>query len=203
VVLAANADVHPAEDCLSRFLVSLGPDVREQLASRLQSSQQAQSMPARSESLAAWVAVLQATAREASEVEDDDADWRPVAVAALQAPCSLEAAPAAPQSSIAVAKPDQFAASARQGLESILADAPPEFRCSYDGKLLVDPVRTPNGHIFERSTLSRLLAIQGLCPITNTQLDIRQCQRDVELRQRIVQWVRQSRPRARAFTRYA
>ncbi|CAE8641918.1 unnamed protein product [Polarella glacialis] len=84
------------------------------------------------------------------------------------------------------------------GLREIVCDAPAEFCCAVDGRLLVDPVRAPSGHVFERSVLARSLkASGGLCPITGAALELGECQRDTELRARILKWVRQSRPRQR------
>merc|ERR1712190_714020 len=43
------------------------------------------------------------------------------------------------------------------GLRELMQGAPRELCCSLDGKLLVDPVRSPHGHVFERSNLIRVL----------------------------------------------
>mmetsp|Transcript_12329 Transcript_12329/g.33869 ORF Transcript_12329/g.33869 Transcript_12329/m.33869 type:complete len:615 (-) Transcript_12329:131-1975(-) len=83
-------------------------------------------------------------------------------------------------------------------LRELVCDAPREFCCQLDGRLLVDPVRSPYGNVFERSMLGhRLDASGGRCPITGSPLQLSECNRDNELRLRICQWVRQSQPRRR------
>ncbi|CAE8689000.1 unnamed protein product [Polarella glacialis] len=82
------------------------------------------------------------------------------------------------------------------GLRELMCDIPEAFRCELDGKLLVDPVRTPSGRVFERSVLVRLLTPEGgVCPISGTPLALGDCVRDPDLRAQIVKWVRLNRPR--------
>lgn len=79
-------------------------------------------------------------------------------------------------------------------LRDRLHGAPAELRCALDGRLLVDPVRSPQGYVFERSVLaSRLAAGGGLCPITGQPVSLGDCKRDPELRKRATQWVREQR----------
>merc|ERR1712178_590277 len=88
------------------------------------------------------------------------------------------------------------AAFVEPSLRDLVSDAPQQFRCQMDGRLLVDPVRTPSGHLFERSTLARVLkASGGFCPLTGVPLELKTCQRDGPLRQQILSWVRQNQPR--------
>eukprot|EP00928_Gymnodinium_smaydae_P024252 TRINITY_DN19681_c0_g1_i4.p1 TRINITY_DN19681_c0_g1~~TRINITY_DN19681_c0_g1_i4.p1 ORF type:complete len:616 (+),score=68.94 TRINITY_DN19681_c0_g1_i4:70-1848(+) len=85
---------------------------------------------------------------------------------------------------------------ATPSLRDLLSDAPSQFRCSLDDRLLVDPVRSPSGYLFERSSLARALEISGgHCPITHVPLSLQDCQRDADLRLEILKWVRQSRSR--------
>lgn len=75
---------------------------------------------------------------------------------------------------------------------------PTAFRCGLDGKLLVDPMRTPQGYVFERSGLQRYLYANGRCPVTGHPLQLEQCMRDGSLRREILLWVRQAQKRGRA-----
>merc|ERR1719359_2583411 len=88
-----------------------------------------------------------------------------------------------PADSATAAVPDatgpQSSASETGGLRGLVQDTPPSFRCAIDGQLLVDPVRSPMGHAFERSVLARHLQVsQGVCPITGTHLNLADCRRD-------------------------
>ena len=56
-------------------------------------------------------------------------------------------------------KASTFASTARQ-----------ELRCAVDRKLLCDPVVSPGGVAFERSTLQRWLQKHGSCPVTGEAL---------------------------------
>eukprot|EP00403_Amphidinium_massartii_P016970 CAMPEP_0178412548 /NCGR_PEP_ID=MMETSP0689_2-20121128/22071_1 /TAXON_ID=160604 /ORGANISM="Amphidinium massartii, Strain CS-259" /LENGTH=427 /DNA_ID=CAMNT_0020033797 /DNA_START=178 /DNA_END=1461 /DNA_ORIENTATION=+ len=76
-------------------------------------------------------------------------------------------------------------------LRDIVQHAPKEFRCALDGKLLCDPVIAPSGAVFERSTLMRWFQQRGqVCPHTGLPLRIEDCERSVEIRQRVTAWVR-------------
>lgn len=94
--------------------------------------------------------------------------------------------------------PSLLAEAARaQGLRDLLGGVPPELACALDGKLLMDPVRSPYGHVFERLVLERALAeTGGSCPVTGQPLRLSHCQRAPELRLRAVQWIRASRARS-------
>jgi len=82
------------------------------------------------------------------------------------------------------------------GLRSFLADVPEALRCALDGRLLVDPVRSPHGHVFERSVLREaLLSSPGTCPISGLPLCLDQCSRAGDLRAAATRWVRQTAPR--------
>merc|ERR1712039_732259 len=64
------------------------------------------------------------------------------------------------------------------GLRDVVQNAPKEFRCALDGKLLCDPVISPAGVIFERSSLAKWLQKHGCqCPITGQALSLEDCQR--------------------------
>eukprot|EP00928_Gymnodinium_smaydae_P080798 TRINITY_DN64422_c0_g1_i1.p1 TRINITY_DN64422_c0_g1~~TRINITY_DN64422_c0_g1_i1.p1 ORF type:complete len:682 (+),score=117.93 TRINITY_DN64422_c0_g1_i1:26-2071(+) len=86
------------------------------------------------------------------------------------------------------------ASAAPGGLRALLPEAPAELRCALDGKLLADPVRSPQGYVFERASLALALAANGeRCPLTGEPLSLSACTRDPKIRLKVVQWVRDSR----------
>ena len=68
--------------------------------------------------------------------------------------------------------------------------APRHLCCSLDGHLLLDPIRTPHGHLFERSNLSRALQDCGRCPVTASALNLADCQRSPRVRAQVLRWIR-------------
>merc|ERR1712107_81622 len=77
------------------------------------------------------------------------------------------------------------------GLRDLVQNAPEEFRCRLDGKLLCDPVVSPGGVVFERmSLISWQQAYGEVCPITGASLKADECQRSPELRKKVTAWVR-------------
>merc|ERR1719330_223027 len=89
------------------------------------------------------------------------------------------------------------AAVSKGGLRDTLVSAPQELRCAIDQKLLCDPVVSPSGIAFERSTLMRWFQAHGMqCPVTGHALTLDQCPRSPELRRKVSEWVR-SEARAR------
>merc|ERR1711972_1269690 len=77
------------------------------------------------------------------------------------------------------------------GLRDMVQNAPQEFRCALDRKLLCDPVISPGGTIFERSTLAKWLQKNGeQCPVTGVAMRLEECQRMPELRKLVTEWVR-------------
>eukprot|EP00439_Symbiodinium_sp_Y106_P071738 s3560_g12.t5 len=76
------------------------------------------------------------------------------------------------------------------GLRDLMSDVPKEFCCALDGRLLVDPVRTPGGHVYERSVLAKALAEGDPRVLSDSPYTLQDCQRDAGLRARIVDWVR-------------
>ncbi|CAK9086042.1 unnamed protein product [Durusdinium trenchii] len=92
------------------------------------------------------------------------------------------------------------AVGASSALRAKLVDGvPEEFRCALDGRLMVDPVRAPDGRHYERSTL-RLALQQGDPRVEGVSLE--DCQRDAGLRARQLDWVR-SRPKGESKSRGA
>jgi len=76
------------------------------------------------------------------------------------------------------------------GIREVVHNAPAEFRCHLDGKLLCDPVVSPSGDVFERTTLARYLQQHGRCPVTGAPLLMEDCSRSLEIRKKVTQWVR-------------
>ena len=79
------------------------------------------------------------------------------------------------------------------GLRRLFPSAPKHLCCQLDGQLMLDPVRSPAGHLFERSNLSRALQELGRCPITSSDLALSDCQRSPRVRAEVLRWVRMQR----------
>eukprot|EP00928_Gymnodinium_smaydae_P026992 TRINITY_DN21023_c0_g1_i1.p1 TRINITY_DN21023_c0_g1~~TRINITY_DN21023_c0_g1_i1.p1 ORF type:complete len:228 (+),score=23.59 TRINITY_DN21023_c0_g1_i1:179-862(+) len=80
------------------------------------------------------------------------------------------------------------------GIRDLIQNAPKDFRCALDGKLVCDPVVSPAGQVFERSTLIRWLQKHGeVCPFTGGELSLAACERSPELRRRVNEWIRSQR----------
>jgi len=76
-------------------------------------------------------------------------------------------------------------------LQHLVGSAPSEFLCAWDGRLMMDPVVSPQGFAFERAGLVHALAKSGgCCPLTSEPLSLGDCTRCPELRRRITMWVR-------------
>lgn len=186
-VFAANSACHPAAghaaashgrgvEALARLLAGLSAERRGEVAARLRS----------------WRGALDAEAL---------APWLEL----IACPQNITPPPPPPpetppeQSGGAVASPAMRTAASAvpcAGMRGVLIDAPAHFRCALDGRLLVDPVRSPSGHVFERSVLVRALeASGGVCPLEGGGLSLADCPRDAELRRRVVEWIRRSRKR--------
>lgn len=166
IAFAANAGCSPCDDILSSTLAGLDSKSQARLCSRLEHWRG----PVRALAVKPWMDLLSVHIGEVSEEED-----RPLPAQVLQPTATRTAAPAPPAPS----------------LRELARGAPPEFCCTLDGRILIDPISSPAGHIFERSVLVRALQGNGgLCPITGTPLTLEQCPRDKEMRKRIQQWVR-------------
>merc|ERR1712039_259725 len=103
----------------------------------------------------------------------------------------MGAAMAQAAAAVAPVAPPAPPANAAPGLRDLVQNAPAEFRCALDGKLLCDPVVSPGGVVFERSTLVRWLQKHGCqCPITGQGLTVEDCKRSPEIRMKVTAWVR-------------
>ncbi|KAJ1453539.1 hypothetical protein M885DRAFT_524007 [Pelagophyceae sp. CCMP2097] len=68
-------------------------------------------------------------------------------------------------------------------------DCPAEFSCAINGHLLKEPVRSPHGHVFERSTIELWIATRGsVCPITGQALELADLKEDTDVRSRLMCW---------------
>ncbi|RHY15010.1 hypothetical protein DYB32_010799, partial [Aphanomyces invadans] len=66
---------------------------------------------------------------------------------------------------------------------------PAEFQCAITRKLLVDPVKSPYGHVFERHVIEKWIQDYGhRCPITGEPLGHAQLTPDAHLKQEIAAW---------------
>lgn len=80
-------------------------------------------------------------------------------------------------------------------LQELVASAPAKFRCAFDGQLMMDPVCSPQGIVFDRTALAHALGVSGgFCPISGSPLELEQCARLPDLRKRMTKWVREQRP---------
>jgi len=72
-----------------------------------------------------------------------------------------------------------------------VVECPEDMRCAIDGKVCINPVRSPYGHLFEKKTLERWFANCGsVCPVSNRPLRIEDCQPDSEMKKRIVRFLK-------------
>eukprot|EP00392_Amoebophrya_sp_AT5.2_P005236 g5245.t1 len=74
-----------------------------------------------------------------------------------------------------------------------LIDAPPEYRCEIDGKVMTNPIRSPYGNYFEKKTLEKWIESCGsVCPLTQKPLRLEDCAKDSEMKHRIVAWLKEN-----------
>merc|ERR1712232_676380 len=172
VATAANAQCGPNHcSILSSTLAKVDPELRTRVAGHLW----AWRGPINRDALAPWLDYLNVPQNFCSPEDPAEASVPPEIVA------TTPAAPTATQHDIPDAK--QPLNVPGPGLRGLVQDAPVEFRCALDGQMLVDPVRSPAGYVFERSVLARHLQMSGsLCPMTGVPLTLAECARDVELR---------------------
>ncbi|XP_073021593.1 U-box domain-containing protein 44-like isoform X2 [Primulina eburnea] len=62
------------------------------------------------------------------------------------------------------------------------------FNCPITKEVMVDPVETPLGYTFERSSIEKWLADNTMCPLTSTPLDSSMLRPNKTLRQSIEEW---------------
>jgi len=72
-----------------------------------------------------------------------------------------------------------------------VVDCPDDMRCAIDGKVAINPMRSPYGHLFEQKTLERWMQNCGsVCPVTQKPLRLEDCQPDPETKRRIVKFLK-------------
>lgn len=70
-------------------------------------------------------------------------------------------------------------------------DCPDYMCCAVDGKVMVNPIKSPYGHLFEKKTLERWIANCGsVCPISAKPLRLEECVPDAEMKKKIVQFLK-------------
>lgn len=168
--LATNADASPVEaGPLVQAITSLSPEAQGVVMARWERWRG----PVKGDNLCQWALLFEVTT----------AASLPVPAPAI--PPRTERPPAPPPRARGMA------------LQELAHEAPREFVCALDGQLMLDPVRSPHGHIFERAGLAHALAeVGGTCPISGQPLELEDCVRLPELRRRIAEWVRKRRPQA-------
>lgn len=178
-LLSANCGVAPGErdGGLSAVVALLPPDVKQSVADQMVRSRVPVKESVKSVVLTLWTELL-GPALQISAAPSFVHAGRPLLPQELQA--------------ITGKKKGQSS-----GLRDLLHGAPRDLCCELDGRLLVDPVRTPYGNVFERSILATCLQVNGCCPLTGLPLLMEQCQRDADLRIRAARWVRSAKPMQR------
>lgn len=176
VAFAANSALEPGFDVLQALIKSASSELREATVPLLQRWDG----PLRRRYVAAWN-VLLAPDESCADMACEEERSPPV---------QCDHGPRGPSNGAE--------AHAWVGLRELVDCPPAQLRCVLDHKLLIDPVRSPAGLVFERATLERALgASSGRCPITGEALNLHECTRDAGLRKSVLAWVRESRPRAR------
>uniref|UniRef100_A0A7S4QEB1 U-box domain-containing protein n=1 Tax=Alexandrium monilatum TaxID=311494 RepID=A0A7S4QEB1_9DINO len=180
-ILAANAGVEPEDSAARALAVALGElpaEARQAVGQRWGRWRGALHAP----QLQPWAAALG---------QGPPAPAAPKPAPALPAsPPELGAAAASPLAPPWLLLPGP-AAQPGCVLGPLAREAPPEFCCPLDGQLMMDPVSTPDGHVFDRAALANALDLgSGVCPFTGQALSLEQCARQPELRKRIQVWVR-------------
>merc|ERR1712203_1289267 len=66
-----------------------------------------------------------------------------------------------------------------------VVDCPDDMRCAIDGKVMINPLRSPQGYYFEKKTLEQWTGNCGsVCPVTGQGLRVEDCQSDPEMKKR-------------------
>lgn len=185
--LAVNGGLAPGGDLLTCSLDILSPEAKAQTAECLHRCR----APIRHlELLHSWAGLLDAPSVPPAPDPVQDFNHG-MDSAAVQAPSAASLRAGQEEAGVETR-------SSVPSLRDLVHGAPKELRCVLDGKLLMDPVRSPYGHVFERSNLARALAqAPGYCPVTGQSLVLDDCQRVGELRAQASRWIRQVKPMQR------
>lgn len=100
--------------------------------------------------------------------------------------------PALPATSSATSPKSEKKAKRKISIPSrSVVDCPDSMRCAIDGKVMINPVRSPYGHFYERKTLERWFQNCGsICPMTQNTLKLDECVADAELKKAIVKFIK-------------
>ncbi len=72
-----------------------------------------------------------------------------------------------------------------------LEAAPAEFKCALDGKFLINPIKSPYGHVFEKRSLEKWMeSVGSVCPVTERPLKIDDCLPHTDLKKSITKWLK-------------
>jgi len=188
LALSINCDMVPQEDPLCAMLFLADAATKALASERLARSR----APLRqNEALQRWAEVLGAALDACGRLLPS----LPAPLPAFPAE-ALPPLPSGPTPPPPLPQPQQ--PPAKPSLRETLRGAPEELCCALDGRLLMDPVRTPQGYVFERASLVQALAsTPGTCPLSGLPLSLEACQRDGEIRAQATRWVRQATQRQR------
>lgn len=185
--LASNAGMEPGTSSLASGLANLDREARSRLGDRVENWRG----PVHMARFVPWAVIIEAVAPEPPASHESCIER--IEATARKAVSDLTAAVVAAAASRAWSQQNSNDGMA-SGLRGMIDGAPLEFRCAIDSRLMLDPVRSPQGHTFERSSLERALSSKGgRCPISGEPLALDACTRDPQLRRRIVRWVREQR----------
>eukprot|EP00438_Fugacium_kawagutii_P029770 Skav217059 [mRNA] locus=scaffold208:237961:243490:+ [translate_table: standard] len=183
-LLAANCSLPPSHDCCQQLLqrvTHLTEAEADDVTSRLARSRGPMRSP---ETWEAWYNVISRSSRVPAPPPSPPEVAPPPQVVTTPP----EVAPAVKERKTTNLRQDALTL---MGRRDVIREAPRDLCCALDGKLLMDPVRSPYGHLFERSNLVKALAKR---PTTFEPLSLNDCVRDAEIRLRAARWVRLAVP---------
>jgi len=185
--MASNAGMEPGTSSLVSGLTKLEPEVRCQLGDRVENWRG----PVHMAKFVPWAAAIEAVAPTLPSSHESCLDR--IEATARKAVSDLTAAVVAAAASRTWPQQNNNDGTG-SSLRGMIDGAPSEFCCTIDNRLMLDPVRSPQGHTFERSSLARALTSNGgKCPVSGEPLILDACARDPQLRRRVARWVREQR----------
>jgi len=194
--MASNAGMEPGTSSLASGLANLDPEACLRLGNRVENWRG----PVHMARFVPWAAAIE-TAAPATPPSHERC-MAQIEATARKAVSDLTAAVVAAAASRSWPQQNSNDGTC-SSLRAMIDGAPFEFRCAIDSRLMLDPVRSPQGHTFERSSLAKALTSKdGKCPVSGEPLALDACTRDPQLRRRIVRWVREQRgPGAEGLTK--
>jgi len=184
--MVSNAGMEPGTSgSIAPGLANLGSEARLRLGDRVENWRG----PVHMARFVPWAAAIEAVAPAAPSSHESRMEQ--IEATARKAVIDLTAAVVAAAASRCWAQQNS---NDGIGLRGMIDGAPLEFRCAIDSRLMLDPVQSPQGYTFERSSLAKALTSKGgRCPVSGEFLALDSCTRDPQLRRRIVRWVREQR----------